>query len=58
MSPAVASQKGHAHVLQVAHCDLVGRGTEWRGHPDARDARRALHLVQPAAADDPEEGCA
>src|SRR5437870_8920620 len=58
MAPAVAGQKGDAHALQVAHRDLVGRGTEWRGHPDARHARRALHLVQPTPADDPEEGCA
>src|SRR2546427_2244862 len=45
MSTAVASQKGDAHALQVAHHDRVGRRTEWRGHADARDARQALHLV-------------
>src|SRR5439155_8833647 len=57
MSPTVASQKGDAHALQVAHHDRVGRRTEWRRHPDARDARQALHLIQPAAANNPEEGC-
>ena len=54
VAAGVAREEGHAAPLQLAHHQRVGRRPNGVSTATSRDAREALHLVEAAAADDPD----